>query len=126
MVAVKLRHPVLLPPVLWLVWASGTAMVVYGFVAHRWATNLLLSLNYVGALILGGSVFIICIFSSRIPTKRAIRGLWFALFYLAYGIFIAISSDLTNTQFTAAFALMNIWLIALVITGRQFWPKTGR
>jgi hypothetical protein len=26
---------------------------------------------------------------------------------------------------TAAFALMDIWLIALVITGRQFWPKTG-
>ena len=126
MLAVKLRRPALLPPVLWLLWATGTAMAVYGFVAHPWASNLLLSLNYVGALILGGGVFIICIFSSRIPIERAIRGLWFALFYLAYGIFVAISANLTNTQFTAAFALMNIWLIALVITGRQFWPKTGR
>ena len=126
MLAVKLRRPALLPPVLWLLWALATAVVVYGFVARPWASNLLLSLNYVGALILGGGVFIICIFSSRIPIERAIRGLWFALFYLAYGIFVAISANLTNTQFTAAFALMNIWLIALVITGRQFWPKTGR
>ena len=119
----KLRHPPVVRSLLWLFWLLGTATVVYGFIAHPWASSLALSLNYVGALVMGGGVFIICILSRQIPIERVIRGVWFALYYMAYGLFIALSAKLTSSQFISAFALINICLVALVITGRQFWPK---